>query len=118
MNKEIIMSDINYNEELDELNASVEEVFMLTTLDNPYNPFTQYASWFAFDTQKGYNTCGYIARIANVSDELSESQRDSEINAAIDEILALNVLGIYVKVTEKGFIDRSKTYSDPITMIK
>jgi hypothetical protein len=44
---------------------------MLTTIDNPFNPFTQFDEWNAFDTQQGYYTCAYLARIAKVSDELS-----------------------------------------------
>lgn len=72
---------------------------MLTTIDNPYDPFTQYDEWFAFDTQKGYNTCSYLARIAKTSDELSPADEDLAIEAAIDEIVKLNVLGIYLKVT-------------------
>ena len=38
---------------------------MLTTIDNPYNPFTQFSKWFMFDTEKGYNSCGYLDRIVN-----------------------------------------------------
>ncbi len=45
---------------------------MLTTSDNPYNPFTQWDEWNVFDMEKGYNTCSYLARIAAVSDELSD----------------------------------------------
>lgn len=74
---------------------------MLTTIDNPYDPFTQYDEWFAFDTQKGYNTCSYLARIAKTSDELSEQDEALAIEQAIDEIVRLNVLGIYLKVTKE-----------------
>ena len=28
---------------------------MLTTFDNPFDPFEQFTSWFLFDTEKGYN---------------------------------------------------------------
>ena len=72
---------------------------MLTTTDNPFNPFTHFDEWFAFDTQKGYHTCAYLARIAKTSDELSQEDEDLAIEAAIDEIVELNVLGIYKKVT-------------------
>ena len=26
----------------------------ITTTDNPYDPFEQFAEWFAFDEEKGY----------------------------------------------------------------
>ena len=34
----------------------------LTTFDNPYDPFEQFALWMLFDNQNGYNTCGNRAR--------------------------------------------------------
>lgn len=78
-------------------------VYRLTTSDNPYNPFTQWNEWYAFDESKGYCTCGYLARIAKVSDELSEEDESLAIDAAINEILMYNFNGLYLKVTEEGF---------------
>ena len=71
---------------------------MLTTIDNPFNPFDQFDEWFAYDVSKGYHTCSYLARIAKTSDELSPQDEDLAIEQAIDEIVRLNVLGIYRKV--------------------
>ena len=71
---------------------------MLTTIDNPFNPFDQFDEWFAYDFSKGYHTCSYLARIAKTSDELSPQDEDLAIEQAIDEIVRLNVLGIYRKV--------------------
>ena len=34
----------------------MESEYMLTTIDNPFNPFTNFDDWYAFDTSKGYNT--------------------------------------------------------------
>lgn len=73
---------------------------MLTTTDNPFDPFTQFDDWNAFDTDKGYYTCAYLARIARTSDELSQEEEDYAIESAIDEIVELNTLGIYKKVTK------------------
>lgn len=78
---------------------------MLTTIDNPFNPFTQFDEWMAFDTDKGYHTCAYLARIAKSSDEISEQDEDVAIESAIDEIVSLNVLGIYRKVTKNDLED-------------
>lgn len=72
--------------------------FMLTTIDNPYNPFEDFDSWYEFDTEKGYNTCGYLARIAATSPVLSDSENAKEIERAIDEIVELNIYGIYRKI--------------------
>ena len=72
---------------------------MLTTFDNPYNPFEQFTSWFLFDVEKGYNTCSYLARIARTSDQLSEEENELEIERAIDEIIKYDFRNIYKKVT-------------------
>lgn len=73
----------------------------LTTFDNPYDYFTQFDEWNRFDTDKGYNTCGYIARIAKTSSELSDVDYNLEVDRAIEEILKFNPLNIYVKVRRK-----------------
>lgn len=85
---------------------------MLTTTDNPYNPFTQFDDWYAYDTNQGYHTCSYLARIAVTSDELSEAEQDNAIESAIDEIVKLNVLGIYRKVTEDYVPPKVGNYID------
>lgn len=72
---------------------------MLTTIDNPFDPFVQFDEWRAYDEACGYYTCAYLARIAKTSDELSREDEELAIEAAIDEIVELNVLGIYKKVT-------------------
>ena len=75
-------------------------VHMLTTIDNPYNPWTHYDEWFAWDAQAGYHTPGYLARIVRSSDELSDEDQSLAIEQAIDEIVEENVLGIYKRVAE------------------
>lgn len=73
---------------------------MLTTVDNPYNPFDNFKSWFLFDVQKGYNSCSYLARIAKTSEIMSEQENDEEIERAIDEIIEKDFLNIYIKVKQ------------------
>lgn len=85
-----------------------DTIYMLTTLDNPFNPFTQYDLWYAFDVQAGYYTCNYLARITKTSDELSELDENLARQQAIDEIIDLNITGNYIKVTKEGWTDRSK----------
>lgn len=72
---------------------------MLTTFDNPYNPFEQFTSWFLFDVEKGYNSCAYLGRIARTSDQLSEEENNLEVERAIDEIIKYDFRNIYKKVT-------------------
>ena len=80
----------------------MERKCMLTTIDNPYDPFEQFYSWFEFDTEKGYNTCDYLARIARTSDNLSDKENDEEIERAIDEIVLYDFLDLYVKVVKNN----------------
>ena len=71
---------------------------MLTTIDNPYNPFDEFDKWFLYDVEKGYNSCGYLARIARTSEQFSDLENDEEIERAIDEIIQYDFRNIYVKV--------------------
>lgn len=73
----------------------------LTTIDNPFDPFDQFDEWFAYDTQHGYNSCGFLARIARTSSAMTESEIVSELERSIDEICAINVFGVHRKVVRK-----------------
>ena len=74
---------------------------MLTTVDNPFDPFDDFTSWFLFDIEKGYNSCGKVMRIAKLSDDLTEKEEDLEIERAIDEIIKYDPLDVYKKGTRK-----------------
>jgi len=71
---------------------------MLTTVDNPYNPSTQFDEWYEFDVDAGYNTTSLLARIVKTSDELSEADQDAALEDAIDEIVKENVSGMHRKI--------------------
>lgn len=69
---------------MDELN---DREAMLTTVDNPWNPFTHFDEWYAHDIAHGHHSCSLLARFARTSNELSDSDNRIAINSAIDEIL-------------------------------
>ena len=75
-----------------------ESKVMLTTIDNPFDPIEYFSSWRQFDEEKGYYSLAYLARIAKLSDDMSQKEEDNEIERAIDEIILYNPLGIYKKV--------------------
>lgn len=83
--------------------------YMLTTTDNPYNPFTQFDEWFAFDERHGYHTCGYIARIAKDSSDLSPEDQNYVVDQAMNEIAKYNIYGNYVKVKKPEQFSARKT---------
>ncbi len=73
---------------------------MLSTSDNPWNPWTHLDEWQRFDEASGYHTLGYLARIIRTSDELSEADQSLAYEQAIDEILEFNLTGNYIKVPD------------------
>ena len=74
---------------------------MLTTIDNPFDPFIQWEEWLAFDTRAGYNTPAFLARVTLSSTEMTDEEQELAIEEAIDEIVHYNVLGLYRKVEKK-----------------
>ena len=80
------------------LDASTENLYLLTTVDNPFNPFTQYEQWQQYDNENKYYTNNYLARVLENSDEIIELDDQQATQQAIDEILAADPLGLYIKV--------------------
>lgn len=70
----------------------------LTTSDNPFDPFDDFDRWFRFDESKGYMSSGMVARVADVSDELSEGDRNRAIEEAINFIVEVNPTSNYKKL--------------------
>jgi hypothetical protein len=85
------------------MSESATTRYMLTTFDNPFDPFTQFDEWFQWDLAAGYNTTQLLARIAIVSPDLSDTDQDQAIQDAIEEIVRENVSGMYKKVLEGSF---------------
>lgn len=74
---------------------------MLTTTDNPYDPFDNFDSWLIYDVTNGYNSCGYLARIAKTSDALTDEENSQEIERAIDEIIKYDFTNNYKKLVRE-----------------
>ena len=73
----------------------------ITTTDNPFDPFDDFASWFMFDIEKGYYTCNKLARISQTTDDMSEKEESEEIERAIDRLIEIDPLDIYIKKTRE-----------------
>lgn len=71
---------------------------MLSTVDNPYNPNTDYGKWLEWDQSNEYYTQEYLARIANVSPDMDDVEAELLIDAAIQEIIANDALEVYIIV--------------------
>lgn len=87
---------------------------MLTTFDNPYDPFDDFDQWFMFDIDQGYNTCSLLARIARYSEDFSTIEDKVETERAIDEIIYHDFLNIYKKVTRDIVTDIEKENKNEI----
>ena len=87
--------------ELSDVNEPIE--YMLTTVDNPFNPFTEFEEWLQYDMSSGYNTSAFLDRVVMTSNELSEPDQALAIQNAIDQIVEQNVSGMWRKVTKDSF---------------
>lgn len=79
----------------------MEHECMLTTFDNPYDPFEQFDSWFLFDVEKGYNCCSYLARFVQIEDDLTQQEVNIMIENAIDRIIKYDDANIFKKATRE-----------------
>lgn len=75
--------------------------FALTTVDNPYDPITDFDNWQKFDERVlGYNSLSYLGRITKTSNAFSDEDYDLFVELAIDEIVKYNPT-LYKKVVKE-----------------
>jgi len=74
---------------------------MVTTMDNPFDPFTEFKPWFSFDVSHGYHTLSLLGRVVATSNELSQLDQILANERAVDEIVKENITGNYKKVTRE-----------------
>ena len=85
---------------------------MLTTIDNPFDPFDEFDAWYTYDETHGYHTCQVLANFLNndLMIEVSDLIRIKETELAIDKIIKLDPLNIYKKVqkdVEQVYVSKS-----------
>ena len=65
---------------------------MLSTSDNPYNPFKQYDLWSSYDEAVcGYYTSPLMGRLAVISPDLSPAEMDLAIESAVDDAINMGI---------------------------
>lgn len=86
------------------MNKSLSKECLLTTKDNPFNPFTHFREWYLYDVKAGYNTCGLIARMNPYYDEdLSPGETERELESVYDRIIKnVDFQRIYKKVYKEN----------------
>lgn len=86
----------------------MQEDVTITSLDNPFNPFTDFKSWYAYDIQMGYNTCERLASIVKcVPESLTLEENNYFVEKAIDELIKY---GCYDKTGQ--FVGYKKLFRD------
>lgn len=73
----------------------------VTTIDNPFNPFDDFTSWLMFDTEKGYYSSSKLARLTKLTDDMTEKEESEEIERAVDRLIEIDPLDIYIKVVKE-----------------
>lgn len=69
-------------------NERIPMACMLTTTDNPWDPFDQFDQWFMYDIEHGYQTCERLAKFAHTADGFTDEENAIIIEDAIDHIVA------------------------------
>lgn len=87
----------------------MDDEYMLTTYDNPINPFTDFSSWWKWDLLLGHHCCGLLAREALTNDLASDEENEQEVERAMDFIVQREPL-IYRKVLRSDFPVKSVAY--------
>ena len=80
----------------------MEKDSMLTTFDNPFNPFTEFDRWWKEDLLLGHNCCGLLANESNISDIASDEVNDKAIIEAMERIVKREPM-IYKIVYQSDF---------------
>lgn len=77
---------------------------ILTTTDNPWDPFRNWDEWYEWDISHGYNTCSLLARLGNMTcntvNILSSKEYDDAIENAMTKVIYYSEPGLY-KIVEK-----------------
>lgn len=71
---------------------------MLTTVDNPYNPFINFDDWYRYDRDHKHYCCERLAEVVGDLKDSNEVEKIKIAESAINYIIANDVLGKYAKV--------------------
>lgn len=92
------------------LTKTINDDYMLSTFDNPFNPFEDFGTWFKYDMILGHNCCQLLDYYAAISPVFSDEVNDRYVCQAMDDIIASDPT-LFRKVTPD-------TYKTPTTLVK
>ena len=73
--------------------------FMLSTIDNPYSPFTDWIPWLMEDLRLGHDTVGLLARMTATSEVIDD---EAEV-AAMRDVVINNFSGLHRVVVPEDY---------------
>ena len=72
----------------DQMTLTIEDDPMLTTYNNPHNPFDDFKGWWKYDYfVLGWDTCGLLARRTAPTQYESETQKEMDALEAMKKIV-------------------------------
>lgn len=80
----------------------MENEVLITTYDNPYDPFEDFTRWFLEDQRLGYNSWEKVARFCSQSENMTHEEELEDIEKAIDEVVMNDFTGLYRKITRSS----------------
>ena len=57
----------------------MENEVMLSTFDNPFNPFHNFDSWLLYDKEKGYDSCERLASLLHITEDMSSVEQEQKV---------------------------------------
>lgn len=81
-------------------------IIALSTIDNPYNPITDFDRWYVTDLQLAIkndrrDTCSLLAALCKNSYKLSDEENKKENEETINRIIINDPLNVYIKVVKE-----------------
>ena len=76
----------------------MSRVCMLSTIDNPFDPFDSFKNWSQYDHDNDNNSGELLARLTYLSDQLTDDEYNEEIERVIDNIVTTDPFNKYIKV--------------------
>ena len=67
--------------------TSQHKLYLPTTMDNPFDPFTQWQRWWDYDHNMGYCTYEHLADIMCPSNELTDAEYTEAFEQACNTLV-------------------------------
>lgn len=79
------------------------KIYALSTIDNPYNPFNEFDSWYDFDMSKNYATAQLLARALEpfIIEGMTEGEIQRETRRVILDLIRFDTTDNLCLVTEE-----------------